>query len=111
MYMTGEIQIHKSDAVTRSAKAIRVYNDGTLAVWDTVPNDKYGFASIAHGVPIKLVDMRTEEIIEPDVIVGSDKWERIERNNHSWKNTTINSMMQEAEKREDVDEDEVKDNM
>lgn len=81
--MTGELKIHKSDGVTRVASKAEVLDDGSLAVWDDKDND------------------------EPDIIVTSDYWQRIEKEGHSWRRSNYKQIMEEAKNRDDVDEDEL----
>lgn len=107
MFLTDEIKVHKTDGVTRQCQAAKVLGDGSLAVWDNVPDDEYGFAIVSPGTGFQLVDRRTDEIIEPDIVVGSDKWERVERDGHSWKQTSPAALKERAKRRDDVDEDEL----
>jgi hypothetical protein len=79
-----EVVIHKSDGVTRRADKVQILSHGSLAVWDS------------HG-----------DNEDPDILVQGDKWERVEREGHSWRQTTSKAVMEEARKRDDVDEDEV----
>jgi len=79
-----EVAIHKSDGVTKHAAKVKIMDNGCLAVWDT---------------------LETQE--EPDIVVKEDKWERVEREGHSWRQTSTESVMEEARRRDDVDEDKV----
>lgn len=107
MFITGEIKVHKNDGVTRHCKAAKVFGDGSLAVWDEAPDDEFGFAVVSPNTGFQLVDKRTEEIIEPDIMVQSNRWERIEREDHSWKQTSSAALRKRAERRDDVDEDQI----
>jgi hypothetical protein len=79
-----EVVIHKSDGVTRRADKVKLLSHGSLAVWDS------------HG-----------ECEGPDILVQGDKWERVEREGHNWRQTSSKAIMEEARKRDDVDEEEV----
>lgn len=83
MRLTGSIKIHKSDGITRPARQVEILDNGCLAVWD---------------------DDKTKE---PDIVVQDDKWERVEREDSSWRHTSPQAIMKEAEERDDVDEDKV----
>jgi len=92
-YMTADgddrVVIHKSDGVTRRAQKVQVLDNNALAVWDT--------------------EEASVDIDEPDVIVKGDKWERIEKEEHSWRQSSASRIMQEARERDDVDEEFVSD--
>jgi len=83
MKLTGSIKIHKSDGVTRPARKVVVMDNACLAICDN------------------------EDCEEPDIVVPEDKWERVERDNTSWRQTSPEAIMREARERDDVDEDEV----
>jgi len=83
MKISGDVKVHKSDGVTRAVIAAKVLDDGSLAVWDS-DKDK-----------------------EPDIIVTPDKWERVERDGHNWRQTSTKAIMEQARERDDVDEDKV----
>lgn len=93
MKITGELKVHKSDGVTRPVRKARVMKNGALAVWDEPRVDANKLELIKWG--------------EPDIIVSEEKWERIERDGHHWRHTSSRAVMEEARKRDDVDEDEV----
>jgi len=95
MKITGELKVHKSDGVTRPARRAEVMKNGALAVWDEPRVDANKMELIKWG--------------EPDIIVSEEKWERIEREGHSWRHTSTKAVMEQARKRDDVDEDEVAD--
>jgi hypothetical protein len=86
MKLTGNIKIHKSDGVTRQAKCVIVLDNGELAVWDKQKG-------------------------EPDILVSEDKWERVEREGHSWRQSSYSNVMEEAKERDDVNEDLLEDNL
>jgi len=111
MFMTGDLTVHKADGVTRDAKAAKQDGQGNLAVWDKLPEDEYRFAVVAQGADFQLVDMRTDKIIEPDIMVQEDKWERVERDGHLWKQTFSQALKAKAKKRDDVDSDAVEDQL
>lgn len=107
MILTGDIEIHKSDGVTRQASAVKITADSCLSLWDSIPDEDCKFAYIGESSRIHLVDEITQEVIEPDVVVKESKWERVERDGHSWKNTTPSALRERAKRRDDVDEDEI----
>lgn len=88
--MRGNLKIHKSDGITRSADKVKILPDGAIAVWDNI--DTTGFVESG-----------------PDVIASSDKWERVEREDHSWRRSSTSNIIQEAKDRDDVDADDVTD--
>lgn len=79
-----QVVIHKSDGVTRRANKVEILSHGSLAVWDSEDTD-----------------------MGPDILVQGDKWERVERKGHNWRQSSAAAIMQEAKERDDVDEDEV----
>lgn len=81
-----EVVIHKSDGVTRRAHKVKILSHGALAVWDS------------HG-----------EGGGADILVQGDKWERVEREGHNWRQTSSKAIMEEARKRDDVDEEDIAD--
>jgi len=83
MKITGSVKIHKSDGVTREALGVKVMDNGSLAVWDKKTSG------------------------EPDILVSEDKWERVERDGHSWRQTSSQAILEEARERDDVDADDV----
>lgn len=111
MFITGDVKVHKSDGVTRSAEAMKVDDGGQLAVYDDVPSDEFGFASISPSGDYQLVDKRTGEVIEPDIIVGPDMYDRIERKMHSWNHTSPKAIKQRAEREDGVDVEDIKDQL
>lgn len=108
MIMTGELKIHKADGVTRTADAVVENTTGSLMVWDDIAS---GFIKVDYpggsASPV-IVDKRDSDLIEPDIIVKPDKWERVEREKHSWKQSSAKALVERAERRDDVDEEEVK---
>lgn len=109
--ITGEVIIHKADGVTRGADAILVTSSNSLMVWDDIAESFVQAKFPDGGTEPILVDNRDNNIIQPDIIVKPDKWERIERDGHHWKRSTTKSIFSRAEERDDVDADEVKDFM
>lgn len=107
MFITGEVEVHKADGVTRQAEAAKILDNGAIAVWDETPDDEYGFAVVSPGTGFQLIDERTEEIIEPDLVAQHDMWQRVEREGHSWKHTSPAALKERAKRRDDVDEDEI----
>lgn len=107
--LTGEITIHKSDGVTRDAEATAENTSGSLSVWDEIP---FGFVKIVYpdgsSTPL-LIDERTSQIIEPDIVVKDDKWERVQRKGKYWKRSSTSAVIERAKERDDVDEEQVKD--
>ena len=104
--LTGDLKIHKSDAGTRPAKAALVIGSGSLMVWDDVPLDRISIEYPGSSPTPIIKDIETGHIIEPDIVVDSTKWQRVEREGHSWMYASTNDLMQEAKERDDVDEDE-----
>lgn len=84
MDIRGNIKIHKADGITKSVVRAKVIQDGCLAVWDEAIDG------------------------DPDIIVQSDKWERIEREGHSWRRSHSSNIIEEAKERDDVDVDQVR---
>lgn len=109
--ITGEVTIHKADGVTRGADAVLVTTSNSLMVWDDVAESFVQAKFPDGGTDPILVDNRDNNIIEPDIIVKPGKWERIERDGHHWKRSTTQSLIERAEKRDDVDADKIKDSM
>lgn len=109
MLITGEIVIHKTDNATRACAGVKVLPDGSIAVWDQLPGDDYKW----DGDKLILLGDYNEgtrgRILEPDVIAGADQFDRVERKGHSWKMSNIAHLRELAEKRDDVDPDELPD--
>lgn len=107
--LTGKVTIHKSDGVTRDAEATAENPSGSLSVWDEIPFD---FVKIVYpdgsSTPL-LVDKRTSRIIEPDIVVKADKWERVQREGNYWKRSSTTAVINKAKERDDVDEEQIKD--
>lgn len=101
MFISGEIEVHKTDGVTRQCSAALILDDGSIAVWDILGTDDYRLIDEA------LVDHETGEVIEPDVIATADEWRRVEREGHSWKQTSTGALMERAKRRDDVDEEDI----
>jgi len=98
MRITGDLKIHKSDGVTRPAKSALVLEDGSLAVWDSIKKDSDG-----NNLP--------SAYDNPDIIVESEKWHRIEREGHHWKHKSPQALKERAKNRDDVDEDDLPDSL
>lgn len=111
MHLTGDITVHKSDNRTRSCDGVKVLNNGGLAVWDEIEVNEFSFGASIPGEGFHLIDDRTKEVIEPDIVVGEEKWERIERDECSWKKHSTSNIMQRAKERDDVDEEKVKEQL
>lgn len=84
MDISGQLKVHKSDGVTKDVSRAKILNNGELAVWEY---DSDG---------------------EPDIIVSASMWKRIERNGANWR-TNMKSVIKQAEERDDVDVDQIKD--
>jgi len=85
----GKVVIHKSDGVTRRAEKVQVLDNNALAVWDSEDD--------------------SEGVDEPDIVVKADKWERIEKEEYSWRQSSASRIMQEARERDDVNEEFISD--
>lgn len=103
MLMTGRVEIHKSSGVVRHCEAVLKLDDGYLAVYDSLPATHW---KVQDGM---LVDSKTGNIIEPHIIASPDTYERIERENKYWKNTSPEAITQRAKERDDVDPSELGD--
>lgn len=106
MMTSGDVVVHQSRGVTRDCEAALVDDNGILSIWDVLPSDWKWID--AHGKTFPY-DHNEEGVIEPDLIVSSDKWEYIEVDNHRWKMNTRESIIERAKERDDVDEDDIKD--
>lgn len=84
MQISGNVKVHKSDGMTKAVSKAEVLSNGSLAIWGTENIDG-----------------------EPDIIVSEDMWERVEREDHSWRRSAKHSYIQEAKERDDIDEEKV----
>jgi len=101
MLMTGRIEIHKTDGVVRHCEAVLKLDDGYLAVYDSLPATNW---EVQDGM---LLDVKTGNIIEPHILAPPEAYERVERENKYWKNTSPEAITQRAKERDDADESEL----
>lgn len=109
MLMTGDLKIHKTDGKTRAADGVLETPRGSLLVWDELEKDFTNISYPGNSPTPVIIDQRDNSAIEPDILVDPDKWDRVERDKHSWKNSTAKGIMERAKRRDDVDEEEVED--
>lgn len=109
--ITGEVKIHKADGVTRQADAVVENLSGSLSVWDDLPQNFIKMEYPEGSSDPVLLDKRDSNIIEPDILVKPDKWERVERQGHHWKRSSTSSIISRAKRRDGVDEEQIKDTM
>jgi len=106
MLLTGDLVIHKTDNATRDCRAVVVLKDGSIAVWDSLPDNDWAWDTKAQDI---VGNFGEKSRWEPDIIAGPDMYERVERKGHPWKFHTPAGLRQLAEERDDVDEDELPD--
>lgn len=104
MLMTGDLKIHKTDAAVRHCEAVVRLEDGGLAVYDTLPANGWEYRG-------NMLWTEMGDPIEPHIIAQPDEYERVEVDGHHWKDTSPQALRDRAERRDDVDADELPDNL
>lgn len=107
MYIAGDLEVHKTDGVTRSCAAAAVNPDGSLAVWDSLPDGEWKWDTVGSSSIIGIKDVDNEKFYSADLIASSDRWDRVESEGSSWMHTSASAIIERAEERDDVDEDEI----
>jgi len=109
MLLTGDLEVHKATGIVRPCKAVYKDKDGSLAIFD----------DIGETDGVKTFDTRLGTFVDtdgkttqaPSIIVGPDKWERVEREDSHWNRTSTKAVKQKAEERDDVSADDIPDNL
>jgi len=109
MLLTGNLEVHKATGIVRPCDAVFKGEDGSLAVFDNIQEtDKTVKFDSRLGT---FVDSKGHTTVEPSIIVGSDKWERVEREESYWNHTSTKAIKQKAKKRDDVSTEDIPDNL
>lgn len=102
--MTGQLQIHKTNAKTRQCEAVVRLDDGGLAVYDVLPEVGWEYRD-------GMLWTEDGDPITPHVIAQPDEYERVERDDSHWKSHSPKALRQQAQERDDVDADQIPDQL
>lgn len=104
MIMSGGVRVHLA-TVQREAEAAILQHDGSLAVWDELPED-WSWHHLGGGIILPMDSSPVNGgIVEADAIIPADSWEKAHKESSYVNPTSSQAMKAKAAKREDVDED------
>lgn len=108
MFLTGKVVVHKADGVTRYCDAVYQMSNGSIAIWDNLPERVD--INPSEGAIYQYDENRSRRQLEPDIIATEDQYERVHRKGHGWSNFSkaeIKRKLPDDKSIDDVDTDQL----